>query len=72
MNIDRRGMGRVLFPWNIICNGILMLPWQRLQGQFTNNTPLMFGSYWGVEKVLLYFLASLVDDAFNFDSWCVL
>jgi hypothetical protein len=49
-----------------------MLHWQRLQGQLTNNTPLMFGSYWGVEEVLLYFLDCLVDDAFNFDSWCVL
>ena len=49
-----------------------MLHWQRLQGQRTNITPLMFGSYWGVEEVLLYFLASPVDHAFNFDSWCVL
>ena len=39
-----------------------MLPWQRLQGQLTNNTPLMFDSYWGVEEVLLYFLDCLVDD----------
>ena len=49
-----------------------MLHWQRLQGQRTNITPLMFGSYYGVEEVLLYFLASAVDHAFNFDSWCVL
>ena len=32
----------------------------------------MFGTYCGVEEVLLYFLACLLDHVFNFDSWCVL